>query len=615
MGSVEPGEEVKGKRIMGREAVMPPFPPTARILVEEAQRRYKNERWQIGLEELQKAGVRGCSPAEMEAAYKECDRKAGGAIVQFRAEFALFAEHFARTHPEKFDPTIIPVEPPGITLAKAFPRDEHNEPIFDEEVIMGDTDRLAQQSIATWLSRSSTVFLDTETTGVSDKDVPISLGAISNTGEVLAGWKIRPLDGAGNIIPVSDSAFHVNGITTTEAVTYSPFEMHLAAMEALVSRAPVFFCYNFSFDRKKILTMFDFATQRAIRANDHRLQERLEVVRAYLHDTTHWCECKEVFAAACGLDRGQQGSRYVKLIHCARVAGLIKDDEEQAHGAVEDALLLYGICKHYESIHQPTKEAPVTIETTSQTIVPQSTAPIIPPSVMPLTTISLPAPQHPEAPVVAYTDLIINGHKICVTARSGSTAQDVYDTVMTALFGGLRMIRADEQVKEYAAITGRDTINHFKSVPKVAENGARANDNGAAHATPQATPAPTNVAPISTTSEGISEGTPGFKFEKIVKIKKVFSEDGDPAYQLWSPNEGLKFPQWTVRDDEANAHRQAEYNMLAAALKERWDEIEGARKGEFPVSLSVKYKLSEQVNSKGNPYRDIVSISPLSLVG
>lgn len=612
---------MKGKRIMGREpALVPaPFPLTARILVEEAQRRYKNERWQIGLEELRKAGVIGCSPAEMELAYKECDRKAGGAIVQFRAEFAVFAEHYARTHPDKYDPTIIPVEPPGITLAKAFPRDEHNEPIFDEEVIMGDADRLAAQSIATWLGRSSTVFLDTETTGVSDKDVPISLGAISNTGEVLAGWKIRPLDGAGNIIPVSDSAMHVNGITTTEAATYSPIEMHLTALEALVGRRPVFYCYNFSFDRKKVLEMLSLAQQRAIRANDARLQERIEIVRAYLHDTSNWCECKEIFAAACGLDRGQQGSRYVKLIHCARVAGLIKDNEEQAHGAVEDALLLYGICKHFQTLHQP-EEAPV-----NQPIIAQSSAPITPigdstyaerPAALtiPATTIQ-PAQAQYEAPVVAYTDLIINGHKVCVTARTGSTAQDVYDTVMVALFGGLRMIAADEQVKSYGAVIDRNDIRMIKPSQKAAENGARHDDNGAAHPTPPAKPAATPVAPISTTSEGISEATPGFKFEKIVRLKKVFSEDGDPAYQLWSANEGLKFPQWTVRDDEANAHRQAEYNMLSAALADEWDMIEGAKKGEFPVSLSVKYKLSEQKNSKGNPYRDIVSISPLSLVG
>jgi hypothetical protein len=229
-------------------------------------------------------------------------------------------------------------------------------------------------------------------------------------------------------------------------------------------------------------------------------------------------------------------------------------------------------------------------------------------------------PIHNEARALAWTQIVLNGYRINVTAREGASAGQVASTV-GALIGALRMLYEDDSVRSLGAVQdGRDSVQWFKGGQKVAE-------------VPSAPPTP-SVAPVAPVAPDqkqskprigaddlasqpspagekaplapVPSGSPASETtcEQVALVEKVLGEDGSTQYRLYplltNGKPGL-YP-FVVRESQQRA---------VAMLAEHFDleMLTLRQKYAPPYPLEYVWRKGKPVpNAPGKFYRDIVSI-------
>lgn len=148
-------------------------------------------------------------------------------------------------------------------------------------------------------------------------------------------------------------------------------------------------------------------------------------------------------------------------------------------------------------------------------------------------TAPLPPAHHAEAPVIAFTEVMVNEHLIHVTAREGATPESVAATI-NALLGGLRI--AYEQARSYGVVSdGRDSVAMLKGeAPAVQRQALRSADK------------PADCQPIAPAPNGADKGT-----SPCLMIRVAQSYGGGKP-QLEFECDGFEMPLRYTKDNPAH---------------------------------------------------------------
>jgi DNA polymerase III epsilon subunit-like protein len=223
----------------------------------------------------------------------------------------------------------------------------------------------------------------------------------------------------------------------------------------------------------------------------------------------------------------------------------------------------------------------------------------------------------PEARSIAWTDVVINGYQINVTAREGSTPQMIADTTF-ALLGGLTIIRQNDKVAQFSV------VENVRGTPRMIKGG---NGNGKAHQNGQGATAdePPDEEPQTTVIDGKDGQSAQSKKEELNRRRQereaqpkdagkpdedtdptierrmniacieYHEKDKKPEYWLFE-KKGFKFPVFKVSLDW-------QIKKLGDALEVLSVEPT-AEKKETPGLICI-WKYSEKTNSEGKRYRNV----------
>ena len=114
-------------------------------------------------------------------------------------------------------------------------------------------------------------------------------------------------------------------------------------------------------------------------------------------------------------------------------------------------------------------------------------------------------------------------------------------------------------------------------------------------------PATTAHTPPVTTPAAPAAPASGVMTLKIVKMQVAPRADGKVDLKFFEA--GHQYPDISTAKTAADA-----VNMLKATGK--WELFHFAQVAEFNVDFVIDYKNSAKLNSKGNPYKDILSVHP-----
>lgn len=249
---------------------------------------------------------------------------------------------------------------------------------------MNDIEK-ARREIASWMDNPKIAYFDTETTGLEAPHVPWGIGSCNVNGETLAAFEIRTLDEKGDPITITPEASKVTGMGSERIAGFNALEYHEIAikeLEDLMQGGFILTGYNTQFDRGMICRALMNATGRLrhIATNPtlerDRLIERIEAIRQYFKEPSHWLETKDTFVRAIGLDPNDTPGRRTRLQDVARATNALTSEENQQHGALADCQLLARIvCNIRKELEEMAskKPAPVAKATEEIQIEPENT--------------------------------------------------------------------------------------------------------------------------------------------------------------------------------------------------------------------------------------------------
>lgn len=170
----------------------------------------------------------------------------------------------------------------------------------------------------------------------------------------------------------------------------------------------------------------------------------------------------------------------------------------------------------------------------------------------------------PESDITIWTNVIVNGHLLSVTARNGVTPVEISEAIF-AFLDGLSLVKNDARVVQYGASQGdaRNEVHWFKQPKKAGESVGEA---------------PAENKPI-TNKPSAPAGKGETKQQKCTQIRRVMNEDGTTySYKLpfnLKNGEQSKYPHLVVnaRDVEAleKALREAGYAPEDFAIGSAYD--------------------------------------------
>lgn len=273
---------------------------------------------------------------EAQAIDQTADSFSQGSFPGFCAKVDREIADFARKNPDKVRHSVL--------------EDWMNEAMNDQEK--------ARREIAGWMDNPKIAYFDTETTGFFDEGhVPVNIAACGHEDNKLCFIQIAPLNEKGESISITEGASKANHLTDAMLAGYQPLEeaeWAIRELEMLAEGGYLLTGYNTKFDRDMMCRALDYAIARlgiVTQPIDHspddiHLTERIQALRTYFKDPSHWLETKDVFCRAVGEEPYPGPGKYLKLEDIARRTNALTADETQAHGALADCQLLARIVRN-----------------------------------------------------------------------------------------------------------------------------------------------------------------------------------------------------------------------------------------------------------------------------
>ena len=198
--------------------------------------------------------------------------------------------------------------------------------------------------------------------------------------------------------------------------------------------------------------------------------------------------------------------------------------------------------------------------------------------------------QHTEARSIAWTDIIVGNVPINLTTREGQTAEGVYQTIRAHL-DALGLVYNDPKIKKLAVCSRNGAVEWLKGGEPPNKPMSK----------PEEKPAPTTRPPQKPADNGNKSGA---LTEPIVKIARGWNDVQKYQYTGLYTNFGNapgKFPTFTIKDDN-----ETMLDRLFVLTDTDW--VNAPLGTEMGIDLTATYVLSERKNSRGEPYKNLVSL-------